>query len=130
VIHEISLNDCLDGTSPPEQVLTVSACDDAVFVRICKIDQDSRTEKHTELAEISVSLPSLIEALTLLAADAEREHLRPLDSTGKSHETRLAGHRLAVVHTGGSSLLAAETVHLGHTPHPKAGRDAGGEQDA
>jgi hypothetical protein len=120
MIHQISLNDCLEGTAPPEQVLTVSGCDDTVFVRICKVGQDSHTEKHAEVAEISVSLPSLIEALHLLAADGDREHLRPLDSTGRAHETRLAGQRFTHVPAGPVSAVAALTTHLHYTPPPKA----------
>jgi hypothetical protein len=118
MIHQISLNDCLEGTAPPDQVLTVSACDDTVFVRICKVDQDTRTEKHAEVAEISVSLPSLIDALALLAADSDREHLRPVDRDGRSHETRLAGHRLTLATAGPSSVIAATTAHLRYTPRP------------
>jgi hypothetical protein len=118
-IHQISLNDCLDGTAPPEQILTVSSLDDTAFVRICKVDEDSRTEKHTEIAEITVSLPSLIEALCLLAADGDREELRPLDHTGHSRETRLAGVRRTVAATGPSSAVGALTRHLRYTPEPE-----------
>jgi hypothetical protein len=125
MIHQVSLNDCLDGTVPPEQVLTLSALDDTVFVRICKVDQDAHSEKHTEIADISVSLASLLEAVQLLANDAEREHLRPVDHLGKGHETRLAGGRLTVVPAGPSSAIGALTTHLRYTPQPGTPRTTG-----
>ena len=118
MIHQISLNDCLDGTAPPEQVLTISALDDVVFVRICKVDDDAHGEKQTELADISVSLASLLEAVQLLANDVSREHLRPMDHTGKEHETRLAGVRLDVTAVGPGSAVGALTRHLRYTPMP------------
>lgn len=118
MIHQISLQDCLEPSSPPDKVLTVSALDDTVFVRICTVEQDAHHETHTEVADISVSLPSLLEALTLLSADGEREHLRPVDHDGKSRETRIAGHRLAVVPLGLHSAVAAGTVHHRHSPPP------------
>jgi hypothetical protein len=129
MIHQISLNDCLDGTVPPEQVLTISALDDVVFVRICKADEDAHSEKHTEIADISVSLASLLEAVQLLARDVDREHLRPVDHTGQGHETRLAGDRLTFVQTGSTSAVGARTTHLRNTPLPSAGRAQTPEAD-
>lgn len=123
MIYQISLNDCLDPCVPPEQVLTVSAIDDAAFVRICEVTQTGTSETQSEIAEISVSLPSLLEALALLAADGEREHLRPVDHTGKSRETRLAGDRLTVAGTSPVSAVGAVTRHLRYTPPPRPERD-------
>lgn len=120
MIHQISLADCLEPTAPPARVLNLSVLDDVAFVRICKVDQDSRAEKHTEeTADITVSLPSLLEALTILAQDAEREELRPLDSDGKTRETRLAGQRLIIAPASPVSAVGALTRHLRHTPPPK-----------
>jgi hypothetical protein len=124
VIYQISLSDCLEPSVPPEQVLTVSAMDDAAFVRICKVDQGSATETHTEVAEISVSLPALLEAVGLLARDVEREHLRPVDHDGRGNETRLAGDRLIVAGTGPGSAVGARSRHQRYSPPPKPPRDA------
>ena len=121
MIHAISLNDCLDGTAPPEQVLTISALDDTVFVRICKMDGGAHDEKQTEIAEISVSLPSLLEAVQLLANDAGRENLRPVDHTGKGHETRLAGRRIDVLPVSASTAVGTLTDHLRFVPLPDRG---------
>ena len=130
MIHNVSLNDCLDGTQPPEQVLTLGALDDTVFVSICSVEQDSHKETRTEIAEISVSLPSLIEALLALAADQEREHLRPVDNTGQAKETRLAGRRLTVAPASGISAVGAVTQHLRYTSWPKAGDQHEGSDGA
>jgi hypothetical protein len=119
VIHEISLNDCLSGTAPPERILTLGALDATVFVRICDVEQDSERETHTEVAEISVSLASLLEAVALLGADQEREHLRPVDRDGQGHETRLAGARLTVASAGASAAVGALTRHLSYTQSAK-----------
>lgn len=120
MIHQISLAECLEQYSPPAKVLNVSACDDTVFVRVCEVDQDARSETHREVAEISVSLPALIEALSLLATDAEREELRPVESGGKEHETRLSGRRLIVAPASPCSLVGAFKDHLRHTSAPEA----------
>ena len=131
MIHKISLAECLEQYSPPARVLNVSACDDTVFVQICDVDQDHQKETHREAAEISVSLPALIEALNLLAGDAEREELRPIDSGGREHETRLSGRRFIVAPTSPHSAVAAAKDHVRHTPAPKPeqvkGSSEGGE---
>jgi len=127
VIHQISLAECLEQYSPPARVLNVSACDDTVFVRICSVEQDHLSEKHTEIAEISVSLPALIEALNLLAADHEREELRPVDHDGRTRETRFAGRRLTIAPVSPVSAVGALTEHYRHTPPP--GRRVGAEGD-
>lgn len=119
MIHQISLAECLEQYAPPARVLNVSVVGDTVFVRICDVDQDSDSETHREVADISVSLPALIEALTLLATDHGRESLRPLDDTGQAHETKFAGRRLTVVPVAPWSAVAALTDHYRHTPEPK-----------
>ena len=131
MIHNISLAGCLEPFSPPAKVLNVSACDDTVFVRVCEVEQDRVSETHREVAEISVSLPALIEALSLLAADHEREDLRPVDSDGRSRETKLAGRRLTVAGVAPCSAVAALTTHYRHTPPPKPeqAESDGGEGD-
>ena len=130
MIHQISLAECLEQYSPPAKVLDVSACDDTVFVRICDVDQDHQHETHREIAEISVSLPALIEALALLAGDAEREELRPVEGGG-THETRLSGRRLIVAPTSPHSAVGALKDHFRHTPlpGPEQAKD-GGEKEA
>ena len=120
MIYQISLNECLEPCAPPRKILTVSAIDDTAFVRICTVDQNTPRETHKEIAEISVSLPSLIEAAALLAQDAERENLRPLDHTGKGRETRLAGRRVTIAPIGPLSVVGAVTRHLRYTPPPRA----------
>lgn len=119
MIHQVSLAECLEQCSPPAKVLNVSACDDTVFVRICDVDQDHQSEKHAEVAEISVSLPALIEALSLLAVDHEREELRPVDHDGRTRETRFAGGRLTVAPVAPWSAVAALTTHYRHSPPPE-----------
>jgi hypothetical protein len=126
VIHQVSLAECLEQSSPPAKVLNVSACDDTVFVRICDVDQDHQSEKHTELAEITVSLPALIEALNLLAVDHERLKLRPADHDGQQRETKFAGRRLTVAGVAPWSAVAALTTHYRHTPEPENRSDEEG----
>ncbi len=128
MIHEISLAECLEAVSPPDKVLNVAACDDTVFVRICTVEQDHISEKHTQVAEISVSLPALIEALNLLAVDHEREDLRPLDSDGKARETKFAGRRLTIAGVAPWSAVAALTTHYRHTPEPEKGKSGSSEE--
>jgi hypothetical protein len=125
MIHRISLAECLDACSPPAKVLDIAVLDDTVFVYISALEQDSHTEKHTEQAEISVSLPSLLEALALLANDSDREHLRPSD-TPATKETRLSGRRLTVVPVAPHSAVAALTDHLRYTARPESGKDGSG----
>lgn len=97
-VHHVSLNDCLEGTSPPEKVLTLGVVDDTAFVYINSVTgQGDKAEKQTVTAEIAVSLPSLREALALLANDRIREDLRTSDAAGPG--TRLTGQRITVVPT-------------------------------
>lgn len=130
MIHQVSLNDCLEPCSPPAKVLTLGALDDTVFVTISDVEQGPRHETHKEIAEISVSLPSLLEALHLLTSDQDREHLRPIESNGTSRETRLAGARLTVAPAGPGSALAALTHHLRYAQPRKDGDRKGGETPA
>ena len=129
MIHNISLAECLEQRSPPAKVLNVSACDDTVFVRICGVDQDHQSEKHTEVAEISVSLPALIEALNLLAVDHEREDLRPVDHDGQQRETKFAGRRLTVAGVAPWSAVAALTTHYRHTPEPEKAKSGSDDKE-
>jgi hypothetical protein len=124
LIHQISLAECLEQYAPPAKVLNVSTVADTVFVRICDVDQNSDSETHREVADISVSLPALIEALNLLAVDGEREDLRPLDNTGQAHETKFAGRRLTITPVAPWSAVAALTDHYRETPEPKPGKSA------
>lgn len=119
MINRISLAECLYQVSPPAKVLDVSVVDDTAFVRVCEASETHDSETRREVASVAVSLPSLIEALNLLALDAERERLRPCDNpaTG-SHEARLAGHRLSVVPVAPWSAVAALTTHYRYTPEP------------
>jgi hypothetical protein len=119
MINRISLAECLDQSTPPAKVLDVSVLDDTAFIRICDVGETHDTETHQEVAEISVSLPSLIEALNLLSVDTERERLRPCeDEQAGAHETRLAGRRLTVVPVAPWSAVAALTEHCRYTPEP------------
>lgn len=96
-IHHISLNDCLEGTSPPGKVLTLGVVDDTAFVYINTVTgEGDKSETQTVKAEITVSLASLREALELLSSDRLRESLRPRDKDAGA-ETRLAGHRIVIV---------------------------------
>jgi hypothetical protein len=115
MIHRISLAEVLEQSSPPARTLDVSVLDDTAFVRICDVAETHLEDKHREIVEISVSLPSLLEALTVLAQDAERERLRPLDRQG-THETRLSGRRFSVAPVGPWSAVAALTEHLRYEP--------------
>ena len=119
VIHNVSLAECLEQYAPPAKVLNVNVIGDTAFVRICEVEQGSDRETHREVADISVSLPSLIEALNLLAVDHEREELRPIDSTNREHETKFAGRRFTVVPVAPWSAVAALTDHYRYTPAPK-----------
>lgn len=131
MINRISLAECLEQYSPPAKVLDVSVLDDTAFVRICDASETHDTETRREIAEISVSLPSLIEALNLLALDAERERLRPCEDppTG-THETRLAGRRLTVVPAAPWSAVAALTEHYRYTPEPTTRKRQHGGDDS
>ena len=95
-VHHVSLNDCLEGTSPPGKVLTLGVVDDTAFVYINAVtSHGDKTETQTVKAEIAVSLASLREALALLANDRSREDLRSSDDAGS--KTRLDGHRAVIV---------------------------------
>lgn len=128
MIHNISLAECLEQSSPPARVLNIGACDDTVFVRICEVDQTALSETHREVAEISVSLPALIEALSLLAVDHEREELRPVDSDGKTRETKFAGRRLTVAGVAPWSAVSALTTHYRHSPEPAEAESGTGQE--
>jgi hypothetical protein len=128
MINRISLAECLEQYSPPAKVLDVSVLDDTAFICICDVGETHDTETHQETAAISVSLPSLIEALNLLAVDAEREHLRPCeDEQAGTRETRLAGRRLTVVPVAPWSAVAALTEHHRYTPEPGTRKRQHGE---
>lgn len=118
MINRISLAECLEQVSPAAKVLNLSVIDDTAFIRICTADEDHQSETHREVADISVSLPSLIEALSLLATDREREHLRPVERDGRVHETRFAGRRLTIAPVAPWSAVAALTTHYRYTPEP------------
>ena len=122
MIHEISLADCLEVYAPPKSVLTLGALNDTVFVRICTVDQDHKSETLHEQADISVSLPSLIEALQVLLNDQGRENLRPAeDGSATEKETRLAGRRIDVLPVGFNGAVGALTEHLSYSRQRKPG---------
>lgn len=123
MINHISLADCLEQFVPPARTLDVSVTNDTAFIRITVVTGDHLTETHREIAEISVSLPSLVEALNMLALDAERERLRPQDRQG-SHETRLSGRRFTVVPVAPWSAVAALTEHLRYERPPEETKPA------
>src|SRR5882757_10224256 len=81
-IQEIILSDCLERVQPPEQILRINVIDQAVFIGIQKYNEDSKGINTEVIAEISVSLPSLREALTLLDNDSNRENIRMKDKNG------------------------------------------------
>jgi site-specific recombinase len=118
MIHRISLAEVLEQVSPPARTLDVSAVDDTAFIRICDVTENHAEDKHREVVEISVSLPSLIEALNLLAVDAERERLRPQDRQ-LTYETRLAGTRFTVAPVAPWSAVAARIDHVRYEPPPE-----------
>lgn len=131
MINRISLAECLEQYSPPAKVLDVSVIDDTAFVRICDASETHDTETRREIASVAVSLPSLIEALNLLAVDAGREHLRPCeDQQAGTRETRLAGRRLTVVPVAPWSAVAALTEHSRYTPEPGTRKRQHGEDDS
>lgn len=95
-VHHVSLNDCLEGTAPPEKLLTIGVVDDTAFVYINRVtSQGDKQETQTVTAEIAVSLASLREALELLSNDRSREDLRGADDAGP--KTRLDGQRTVIV---------------------------------
>lgn len=99
-VYEISLKDCLDPAAPPDQVLTISAVDDTAFIQIEKVKEDGATTKKTKVAEISVSIASLWEAVDLLREDGRREDLRPVDVEHSGERAaRYVGQRIGWVRT-------------------------------
>ena len=96
-VHHISLNDCLEPSSPPEKVLTLGVVDDTAFVYINAVRSEGSAETQTVTAEIAVSLQSLREALALLADDRTREALRPSDDSAGGRAARVGGHRTVIV---------------------------------
>ncbi|WP_042400049.1 hypothetical protein [Streptacidiphilus carbonis] len=93
-VFQISLADCLDGARPPDQILTLAVVDDTVFVAVEKYTEvDAKESRQKEKAMIAVSLPSLREALELLANDRSREDLRPVDGEHGDMGARLKGPR-------------------------------------
>jgi hypothetical protein len=95
-VHQIMLADCLDGAKPPARVLTVSVVGDTAFLAVEDYADGGGSTTTKEVAQISVSLPSLRDALDLLADDRSREDLRPLDPPGNDrgeYAATLAGQR-------------------------------------
>ncbi len=96
-VHQIMLADCLDGAKPPARVLTISVIGDTAFLAIEQYAETGNSSTTTkEVADVSVSLPSLREALELLNNDRAREDLRPLDPPDNERGERsatLAGQR-------------------------------------
>ena len=97
-IHEITLGDPCDLARPFEQTLSLSVVGDLAFVSVCKIDEGNPTSTSTVVAEMTVSLPSLRDAVVLLCQDRDRESLRPKDERGEPMPD-LAGVRHIVVPT-------------------------------
>lgn len=81
-IQEIILSDCLERIQPPEQILRINVIDQVAFIGIQKYDENAKGTKTEVIGEISVSLPSLREALTLLNNDENRENIRMKDKNG------------------------------------------------
>lgn len=94
-IDEISLTDPTDLERPSENVLTLSVVGDLAFVSVCKRDDGNPTTTTTVVAEMTVSLPTLRDAVVLLCQDRDRESLRPTDKRGEPMPD-LAGHRVIV----------------------------------
>jgi len=95
-IHQIMLADCLDGAKPPARVLTVSVVGDTAFLAVEDYTEGGGSTTTKEVAQISVSLPSLRDALELLGEDRRREDLRPMDPPGNGQgdmSATLAGQR-------------------------------------
>lgn len=97
-VHQISLNDCLTPSSPPEKVLSLSVVEDTAFVSINACSgQGDKIETQTVTADIAVSLASLREALALLGNDRARESLRQPDGDHGDRASGLTGQRLVIV---------------------------------
>ena len=95
MIYEITLADPAEPMAPPETVLRVSAVEDLAFVAILKL-KDDREGTHKILAEMTVSLPALREALDLLRHDVDRENCRPKDGP-KTYAAKLDGIRFGLM---------------------------------
>jgi len=94
-IDRISLSDPCDLQRPIEQSLSVSVVGDLAFVQVCKVDEGNPETTTTVIAEMTVSLPSLRDAVILLCQDRDRESLRPRDARGEPMPD-LAGARFVV----------------------------------
>lgn len=82
-INEISLSDPTEPGRPSENVLTLSVVGDLAFVQVCKVDEGNPSTTSTVVAEMTVSLPTLRDAVILLCQDRDRESLRPVDDRGE-----------------------------------------------
>lgn len=95
-IDNISLSDPTDLARPIVESLQISSVGDLAFVSICKVDDGNPTTTTTVVAEMTVSLPTLRDALVLLCQDRDRESLRGKDHRGEPMPD-IAGHRMVVV---------------------------------
>jgi hypothetical protein len=95
-INEITLADPTNPARPAEKVLTLSAVGDLAFVTVSTVDEGNPDTTTTVAAEMTVSLPTLRDALVLLCQDRDRERLRPVDKRGEPMPD-LAGQRYIVV---------------------------------
>jgi hypothetical protein len=98
MIHDITLADPTDPISPPETVLRLAAVEDVIWVYIQSHDSDGETDTFTTIAEQSVSLPALREALDLIRHDVDRENARPkIKHDRNEREARLEGARVSMM---------------------------------
>lgn len=94
-IYEITLQDPTGQVAPPEHILHLASVDDLVFVTIAKYDEGSTKRTHETVADITVSLPALREAIELLSHDRDREAARLVDRSGE-RTARIGGTRYTV----------------------------------
>jgi hypothetical protein len=78
-INQISLGDPTDPIRPYPKTLEVSAVGDLAFVQIVEVDEGNPTTTTTVIAEMTVSLATLRDALVLICQDRDRESCRPKD---------------------------------------------------
>lgn len=94
-VYEVALADPTHLSRPAVELLRISAVGDLAFVAVCKHDEGNPESKDTVVAEMTVSLPALREAVELLSHDRDRESLRPRDQRGEPMSD-IAGNRFVV----------------------------------
>ena len=94
-VYDITLASPTEKYAPPETLLRLTSVDDLAFLSVETYEEVDGVRTFKSVADMTVSLPALREAINLLSHDRDREDCRPVDERGEKG-ARIAGHRLVV----------------------------------